>query len=143
MGDLPTMALSIKQPWAWLIVAGHKDVENRTWFTNYRGPVLIHAGKRFDFDPFQQWDWPEIERPATFDLGGIVGQADIIDCCRDCLSEWFGGPYGFRLDNMRPLPFRPCAGKLGFFRPDFSPPSISPKPRPAPARAEKPQGKLF
>jgi hypothetical protein len=43
-------ALSIKQPWASLIVNGHKDIENRDWPTNLTGPVLIHAGKRFDED---------------------------------------------------------------------------------------------
>jgi hypothetical protein len=36
-------ALTIRQPWAWLIVHGHKDLENRTWCTSYRGPLLIHA----------------------------------------------------------------------------------------------------
>ena len=37
-------AISIKQPWASLIAHGIKDIENRTWRTNYRGRVLIHAG---------------------------------------------------------------------------------------------------
>lgn len=37
--------LSVKQPWAWAIIAGFKTCENRTWGTNYRGPLLIHAGK--------------------------------------------------------------------------------------------------
>jgi hypothetical protein len=37
--------LSIRQPWAGLIVAGIKDIENRSWSTSYRGPILIHAGK--------------------------------------------------------------------------------------------------
>lgn len=141
MPDRPIKALSIMQPWAWLIVAGHKDVENRTWPTSYRGPVLIHAGKRFDFDP-QEWDWPHIEQPCDFDLGGIVGEAEIIDCVRDSRSPWFHGPYGFVLDNMRPLPFRPCRGQLGFFVPDFNP-----QPRDAaakqPLKPAPPQGKLF
>ena len=35
--------LSILQPWAWAIIHGGKDVENRTWRTAYRGPLLIHA----------------------------------------------------------------------------------------------------
>ncbi len=39
-------ALSVRQPWAWLIVAGYKDVENRGWATKYRGRILIHAGRR-------------------------------------------------------------------------------------------------
>jgi hypothetical protein len=41
-------ALSIRQPWAWLIVTGYKDIENRSWRTNYRGPLLIHAGRAID-----------------------------------------------------------------------------------------------
>ena len=40
--------VSIKQPWATLIARGLKDVENRTWATRYRGPVLIHASLRPD-----------------------------------------------------------------------------------------------
>jgi hypothetical protein len=39
-------ALSIRQPWASLIVAGYKDIENRSWRTSYRGPVLIHSAQR-------------------------------------------------------------------------------------------------
>ena len=38
-------AITIKQPWASLIAAGLKDIENRTWKTNFRGRVLIHAAK--------------------------------------------------------------------------------------------------
>jgi len=40
--ELP--ALSVRQPWAWLIVSGLKDIENRPRPTHYRGPLLIHAG---------------------------------------------------------------------------------------------------
>ncbi len=40
-------ALSVRQPFAWAIVHGGKDVENRSWATSYRGPVLIHAGMRW------------------------------------------------------------------------------------------------
>ena len=43
-------ALSIRQPWAWLILNGYKDLENRTWRTDYRGPLLIHAGMRVETD---------------------------------------------------------------------------------------------
>ena len=41
-------AISIKQPWAYLIASGTKDVENRTWKTNFRGRVLIHVGAKVD-----------------------------------------------------------------------------------------------
>ena len=40
--------LSVKQPWSTLICAGVKDVENRTWRTEYRGPLLIHASAQED-----------------------------------------------------------------------------------------------
>lgn len=119
-------ALSIMQPWAWLIAHGHKDIENRTWRTNYRGPVLIHAGVRADPDycdegPRLLWDWPLIEQPDEFGFGGIVGEAEIVDCVSASSSPWFFGPYGFVIRNARPLPFLRCRGHLGFFTPDFSP----------------------
>lgn len=41
-------ALSFRHPWAWLIVAGYKDIENRSWPTNFRGRVYIHASRKFD-----------------------------------------------------------------------------------------------
>lgn len=106
--------LSIQQPWAWLIAAGHKDIENRTWSTSYRGPFLIHAGKRYDGDE-DDWDWTEIKKPAIFELGGIIGEAEIVDCVSKSLSPWFCGPYGFVIRNARHVTFRPCRGNLGFF----------------------------
>jgi hypothetical protein len=84
-------ALSIKQPWAWLIVAGHKDIENRDWRSDnpglkYRGEVLIHTGLRMD-DDWSAFGIPEICRhvPADEDLprGGIVGIAEIVDCVKE------------------------------------------------------------
>ena len=42
--------LSVRQPWAWLLCEGLKDVENRNWRTNYRGELFIHAGKSFSGD---------------------------------------------------------------------------------------------
>lgn len=44
--------LTVKQPWASLIVMGIKDVENRTWTTPYRGRILIHAGKELRSENF-------------------------------------------------------------------------------------------
>ena len=119
-------ALSIRQPWAWLIVNGFKDVENREWHTPFRGRMLVHAGK--------QMTRPECERvagqlatqgllPPTFPpyeslrthCGGIVGQARITDCVEQLDSPWFVGPYGFVLADAQPAPFWPVNGKLGFF----------------------------
>jgi hypothetical protein len=142
MTDLPTRALSIRQPWAWAIIAGLKPVENRTWSTNYRGPVLVHASFKMDsfdlaadrdirkgFNPVTN-DWifdetghaPKV--PSEHQRGGIVGVVDIIDCVEHHSSPWFVGPYGFLLANPRPLPFTPCKGMLGFFTPwgEWTPP---------------------
>lgn len=124
-GEMPEVSLSVMQPWSWLIVAGHKDIENRTWPTRFRGSVLIHAGRKHDGDP-DFWEFDDIEPPERFDMGGIVGVAEIVDCVTHSASHWFVGPFGFVIRNARPLPFRPCKGALGFFRPDFTPPT--PKP---------------
>lgn len=48
--------LSIRQPWAWLIVNGHKDIENRTWTTRFRGPIPIQASKGMTLDEYNDVD---------------------------------------------------------------------------------------
>lgn len=42
------VAISIRQPWAEFVIGGRKKIENRTWKSNYRGVLLIHAGRRED-----------------------------------------------------------------------------------------------
>jgi hypothetical protein len=112
-------ALSIRQPWAWLIVNGYKDVENRPWDTNYRGPLLIHAPKQWDQNGFEfiienKDLWVPEKDKHTF--GAIVGSVDMIDCVDECDSEWFYGPYGFVFENpkcfSKIIPYR---GQLGLF----------------------------
>lgn len=122
-------ALSIRQPWAWAILHAGKDVENRSWPTRFRGRVLIHAGKAFDgpagaaYHDGREWALAAGVKPpdSADDLlrGGIVGSVEIVDCVRDMASKWFEGPYGFVLRNPIVLPFRPCKGSLGFFKPTF------------------------
>lgn len=48
--------LSVRQPWAWALVTGIKDVENLNWATSYRGALAIHAGKAYDMTSREQ-DW--------------------------------------------------------------------------------------
>ena len=46
-------AITVRQPWAWLLIQGTKDIENRDWPTNVRGQVAIHAAKgmtRFEYE---------------------------------------------------------------------------------------------
>ena len=120
-------ALSIRQPWAWLIAHGHKPIENRDWPTSFRGRFLIHASKgmtKFEYEDcaelvaaiYRKTD-KAISLPAFADLerGGIVGIGEIIGCLDDSSSYWFSGKYGFVVHNAAPLPFRPYKGQLGFF----------------------------
>jgi hypothetical protein len=121
------LAISVRQPWAWMIIHGRKDVENRTWPTNVRGRVLIHAAKTMTKG---EWDaaWhfsydtdaplKAAETDLTFEniqLGGIIGSVEIFACTTEFRSHWFMGPYGFLLSRPRPLPFTPWRGQLGFF----------------------------
>lgn len=126
------LALSIRQPWAWLIVNGLKDVENRTWATKVRGPVLIHAGKTMTHGDYEaccifvsgighllidikpDWFFPTFEALQS-QCGGVVGSAEITKCVAHSESPWFVGDFGFVLDNPKVLPFSPCKGRLGFF----------------------------
>lgn len=111
-------ALTVRQPWAWLIVSGHKDIENRKWFTRHRGAILIHAGKRIDSAGMDYVARLSIRLPSSFALGGIIGSVDLVDCVTQADSPWFTGPYGFVLKHARELPFEPHLGRLGFWVPD-------------------------
>jgi hypothetical protein len=114
-------ALSVRQPWAGLIVAGLKDIENRTWTTRYRGPLLIHASQRADSvmlcDVARDYGvtLPRQTAASFLRTGGIVGMVDLIDVVEQHHSNWFHGPYGFVLANARALPFKPMSGKLMLF----------------------------
>lgn len=137
-------ALSILQPWAWLIVrpditddvvrrAMHatqvmKDVENRTWRTNYRGEFLIHTGLGYSPSDHAYYK-REIPAMVGIDIppydqlprGGIVGSAYLADCVRDYRSPWKDpGQWGFVLRSAKALPFYRLKGKRGFFEvPDW------------------------
>jgi len=101
--------LSIRQPWALLIVSGRKNIENRSRATPYRGPFLIHASQTIDREQCRRHGLD----PATLETGGIVGVAEIVDCVRSHRSRWFEGPYGYVLRHRRKLRFIPWKGALG------------------------------
>lgn len=125
-----TKALSVRAPWWWFILHGGKGIENRSWPTNFRGTVYIHASK--------WWQRTEIilaaevivgilnrlgvELPTILEEeirqwgGHIVGHVDIVDCVSKSDSPWFFGEYGFVLAN--PVAFEkpvPCKGMQLFF----------------------------
>jgi hypothetical protein len=112
--------IAIRQPWAHLIVTGIKPVENRSWRVNYRGPLAILASKQ----PAKQ-SVEEIERryrvsiPRDLPRGGIVGLVDLVDIVDSHPSRFFSGPFGFVLENARPLPFIPMLGQLNIWDAPF------------------------
>lgn len=121
------LCLSIRQPWAWLIVNGHKDIENRQWPTKFRGRFLVHASKTMTFADYEDClyfvskisrdlllRFPAFKSPLLL-RGGIVGEATLTDCVTSHTSPWFGGEYGFVLTNRKPVEFTRCDGRLGFF----------------------------
>ena len=109
--------LSIKQPWADLILSGTKDVENRTWSTGYRGPILIHAGKRVDRAGAEMF--PEETSLALQGgrMGAIVGSAYLYGCTQKQRSEWHeNGCWGWYLADPVALPQPiPWPGQLSLF----------------------------
>ena len=117
-------AISIRQPWAWLIVNGYKDIENRVWSTNVRGPVLIHAGQSkadttAEALAYIKRKYHVADLPVAFETGGIVGLAEITGCVKSHRSKWFQGPCGWIMANAQRLPFMPVKGQLKFFKPKF------------------------
>lgn len=106
--------LSIRQPWASLIIAGHKKIENRTWATPYRGPLLIHASQRVD----PEADTRGLLTPAAIaqlPRGGIIGVVFLDDCVTASNSPWFTGPVGWVITHPLALPFHRCRGQLSLF----------------------------
>lgn len=124
-------ALSIKQPWASLIVHGLKTIEVRAWPTARRGRILIHAARVSDGrDEGWQMLPPQVRETALL-TGGLLGSAELTDCLTYASREefaldqkahlndpqWFQGKrlYGFRFANPEILTFRPLSGWMRFF----------------------------
>lgn len=70
--------ITIKQPYASLIAEGLKEYEFRTWKTNYRGKILIHAGKGVDKEVIDKFDNYNLEYPS----GCIIAEATLCDCVK-------------------------------------------------------------
>ncbi len=69
-------ALTIKEPWATLIIEGYKEYEFRGWKTNYRGKILIHAGKTLEKDMLDRFK----DYNLSYSCGSIIGEAILTDC---------------------------------------------------------------
>lgn len=133
--------LSVKQPWAWLICAGFKPIENRSWVTYYQGELYIHAGKQWDKNAMQflidndllfvadkvrdhfglaLTEHKKIKQQSN-EFGAIVGRVNL-DYGNTLLfgSEWsMEGNFQWQLSNpvqIEPIPLR---GQLQIFKADI------------------------
>ena len=119
-------ALSLTQPWAALVVTGAKRFETRSWTTAYRGPLLIHAAKRF---PGYAIDFCSVlrSRPPELPLGAIIGRvvlktihrAEIIAPTLTDLERLYGdynpGRWAWELTEAEMFAPIPWKGALGLF----------------------------
>jgi hypothetical protein len=119
---------SIKNPWANLICLGIKDIENRTWRTNFRGKIYVHVpGKNLDIHkiPFtaEQAAAMNNKKGIISNISSaIIGTVDIIDCVRDHKSIWAEEDcWHWVLDNpvMFDEPILNVKGKLSLW--DYTP----------------------
>lgn len=140
-------ALTVQQPWAWAIIHGGKDVENRTQAWTYRGPLAIHAGNRISDRGIQTV--PSIIGAESLLLGAdlarevmlaesqvrgaIIGLVDLVDvhdaavgCCESWWAELSYAEHGGKtrrdivhlvLEDPRPIEPIPCRGRLGLWTP--------------------------
>lgn len=128
--------LTIDSYWAWAILHGSKRIENRTWPSNYRGPIAIHAGKtrKRDADAvqeIQEIDYASLATPEQADsirgkIVAVCNMTDVFDLSKDesrlwpeerAFDErWTTGPYCFVLDDVQAIdePI-PAKGKMGFW----------------------------
>lgn len=140
-------ALSLSQPWAWLIVTPDserpqfplKDIENRTWrlpTKSFSIPqrIYVHATLKMADLSYQIirdiLEPKSIQIPAKEDLalGAIIGEVTIKSCVVESDSAWFQGPFGFELQHPKvyDVPIQ-CKGQLYFWQPpeDLMEPSYS------------------
>ncbi|NEI71058.1 hypothetical protein GR212_15875 [Rhizobium lusitanum] len=126
---LPKLALSIRQPWAWLIVEGYKPIENRDWKPwnpglKFRGEFAIHCGMQVEescaislargYHPVTN-ERQVFPVPARYQTGGIVGTGEIVDIVTFHDDDYFVGVYGLVIANAKPVDFIAVKGALGFF----------------------------
>lgn len=124
--------LTIKQPFAQLIVEGYKEYEFRTWKTKYRGEFLIHAGKGIDKEAMKRFSYLNL----NYESGKIIGKCNLDDCLevdnelkiilkkkdpivyRNAINKETK-EYAFKLSKVEKIPPIPINGKLSFWEYDY------------------------
>lgn len=131
----PDRVLSVRQPWAWLLMSGLKDVENRTWSTPFRGWFHVHAAKKDDPEAWAaarelclRLTGLEIpEEIVRSMMGGYVGIIRLDDCKpgNESFSPWVDddvvGAVAWEVSGATPYRFVPAKGRLGLRHSDGVP----------------------
>ena len=114
-------SLSLKQPYAELVVSGKKKIELRKWNTKFRGKFLIHSSKIPDEKAMKKFGFENL--PCGF----IVGKAEIVDVKKYLNNKEFAedknkhlatrkfGNYGFILRNIKRIKPISAKGQLNFW----------------------------
>jgi hypothetical protein len=137
-------ALSIRQPWAELILQGRRTIEPRTWQTTYRGRIAIHASQTIGEEDCVAYGLD----PAQVVRGALVGTVELVDvlpldkggwetlCDQHLSLHDFPGPmFGWRLEDPQRLPQPiPMRGRMSL----FNVPDDLTSPRPSPSEGEPP-----
>jgi hypothetical protein len=111
--------LSVRQPWAWAILFGGKDVENRSWNHEYRGLIVIHCSARKPSNDLLL-EASELSRrsiPEDLSLGKLIGTVEVVDYVRNSKSRW-ANPGDWHWLLRRPKAFRKAItvkGRLGLW----------------------------
>lgn len=160
MGDIPRLALSVRQPWAWAIIFAGKDIENRSWQAvnhglRWRGRIAIHAAKgmtREEYDDAYAFMRETFNircpPPAELTRSAIIGSVEVVDVVNESDSKWFFGPRGLVLRDPEVWTPIPAVGALGYFewKQDLSlkPPAPAKwMPPPEPKPQKQPDADLF
>jgi hypothetical protein len=112
-------ALSVRQPWAYLIRTGDKRIENRSWPTKHRGDLVIHAGlSRTEYRQMSKEGYDDLPELGDGDFGVLCAIVNVVDCVpvEDVEGQDYAeGPWCFILENPRPIVPVRFTGKLGLF----------------------------
>ena len=121
------IALSIRQPWTELILQGRKTIEVRTWATQHRGELWLHAGMHHEAKVIRRFNF----LPSDLAFGALVGKCELYDCLEFSDKTWDqwrpqhlnegplkGRQYAWFLRNSVRIFPRPLKGRLGLMHID-------------------------
>lgn len=119
-------ALSIHQPWAWAIVNGHKNIENRSRNFRYRGDLLVHSSKSTKTEEFNAAraflfrKGVRVPERSQLSFGSVIGRVQLVDCnYRSSYFHPWGMPLHYHLEFENPIAFElpiPFSGRQGLFK---------------------------